>query len=92
MEAENARIDSVIGTKHMKTEWGIVVLLVCIDSIWEFLYPRGELLVYSVYIILLPLSIMESQQLSENSRDSHVSTSENNHLTTVFECWSENKN
>ena len=29
---------------------------------------------------------MESQQLSENSRDSHVSTSENNHLTTVFEC------
>ncbi len=32
---------------------------------WEFLYPWEELLVYSVYIILLPLSTMECQKLSK---------------------------
>ena len=32
---------------------------------WEFLYPWEELLVYSVYIILLPLSTMECQKSSK---------------------------
>ena len=58
-----------------ETEEGVDIFLCTLYiSFCEFLYPGGELPVYYIYQIILPLSTMESQQLSQSSPISQIHT------------------